>query len=1197
MDSSFNCNLKLLFAPEERHVYSNKTTLKYSSLREERKVFPTGQRQEEPILNAATLELSIMNRMTLIPFASALCLICVFACIAAAQTVTGSLVGHVEDANGGAIAGARVIVTEVDRRTKRETVTNSEGNFSIDSIEPGAYRVEIGQTNFKKFIRERVEVAINSTVRADARLDAGVITEVVQVSGDQVLLKTDRADVSGQITDEQTANLPLSIDRNYQDALETIPGVSDPSGIGSSFGNPNGSLISRVNGQNERYNNFQLDGTINNQTNVISQTAIVPPAEAIQVVDISTNAYDAEQGRAAGGVINVQIKSGTNDLHGSVFAYNTNSYFKAKNALSTIKPPITNLNQFGFAIGGPIRKDKTFFFGDYQGGRDRRGQNTLQSVPIAAYRNGNFSSVLGDYICASVSGNTTNAFRSSQPGCPTGGTAVNVTNSNGQVIQLRDNQIFRPSFTSATNRIAYANNIVPQGEFNPAAVAVLNLLPLPTRGGVTSNYESTGSFTQARDAFDVKINHNFNEKTTSFVRYSYFKALTSDTPVFRELGGATSGGGTTAAIGPGRNDSLSANLTHLFSPNLVTEFRFGYVRVHITGEIPSKENLGNDLGIAKTNLGDFFTSTGIPRLTISGYSFLGAAATLPFDITENSFNIVNNWTITRGNHTFRFGGDIRRLKLDRFQVNGGDALGEFTFTTGVTGVTSSLGRPAPAVTNANAVAAFLLGQPQSVRRSTVAQLGGYITPQYFFFAQDRWQVNPKLTINYGLRYEIYPYPSGTKPGDQSRYDPATNTALISGYRPINDRLNVKTEFNNLAPRLGIAYRINDETVIRTGYGIGYVPITVNTLANQNFGSQIDVSIAGTNANFAATSNGIPITLSTGIPVPGIIDLTSGVVTPPNNAVVGVVNPDARRGYVQSYNFTVERKLFGFVTSVGYVGSRGTRLPGTLNLNAAGPGASTSDRPFFKLYGRTADVLLTDFMLSNNYHSLQVQANKRFAKGGRLTVAYTLSRSIDYTDAFSLANDINIDANRGPSPWDRRHNLTVSHVIALPFGDGGKLFDSDGLRWKALLGGFTLSGVLAMRSGTPVDITGTSATNTVTQGTANIPNQTAAPRILGGLGPGQLYFDTSVFANPAPFTFGNVGRNSVRGPGYINYNATLVRKFTFGERFGLQGQMTLYNVTNSPHFSDPSGSFTSGSFGQSTSTFGERRIRFGLKLTF
>jgi len=1146
-----------------------------------------------------------MKRNLLFGIALVVCSLSAFIGTATAQTVTGSLVGHIEDANGGAIPGARVVVTDVDRGTTREAVTNEEGNFSIGSIDPGIYRVEIEQTNFKKFVRERVEVAINTTVRADATLEAGAISEVVQIIGDQVQLKTDRADVSGQVTSEQAANLPLSVDRNYQSALETIPGVSEPVTVGSSFGNPNGSLISRVNGQNERYNNFQLDGTINNQTNVISQTAIVPPSDAIQVVDISTNSYDAEQGRAAGGVVNVQVKSGTNSLRGTAFAYNTNSAFKAKNTLSTIETPNTNLNQFGFTVGGPIIKDKTFFFGYYQGGRDRRGQNTLVSVPTAAYRSGDFSSALGNYICLipAVPGTPAVTLKSSQPNCPTGGNPVSVTNSNGQIVQLRDGQIFRPSLTSSTSRIAYTNNVIPTGEISPAARALFNALPLPNLPGITNNYEATGTFMQDREDFGIKINHNFSENTTAFARYSYFKSQTSDLPVFGDLGGPNSNGGATASVGPGRNDSISANVTHVFSPKLITEFRFGYVGVHITGSNPSSEGLGNSLGIRNTNIDDFFSATGIPQITISGYDSLGSATTLPFDITEKSFNIVNNWTWIAGNHTIRFGGDIRRLTLDKSQATSSNPRGLYTFTTGVTGITatststSATFRPASLTTNANAVAAFLLGQPQAVRRTTVAQLGGYITPQYFFFAQDRWQVNPKLTVSYGLRYELYPYPSGTNPGDQSYYDPTTNTVLVSGYGSNDDRINIKTEKGTFAPRLGVAYRLNDKTVIRGGYGISYVPIVLNTLANQNFGSQIDVQIAGTNASFAPVSNGNLITLTTGIPSPPIVDLTSGVVVAPNNAVVGVVNPDAKRGYIQSYNFTVERNLFGFVTSAGYVGSRGTRLPGTLNLNAAGPGALTADRPFARLYGRTADVLLSDFMLSNAYHSLQIQSNKRFNKlGGRLTIAYTLSRSTDYTDAFALLNDINIDANRGPSSFDRRHNLVVSHVFRLPFGDG-RLFDENGLRWQGLLGGFTLSGSFVARSGTPVDITGTSAASTATQGSANRPDQTGPAAILGGLGPGQLYFDTSVFTNPAPFTFGNVGRNSLRGPGYINYNATLARTFSLTERFRLQAQMTVFNVTNSPHFNDPVGSFTSGNFGQSVSTFGERQIRFGLKFLF
>jgi outer membrane receptor protein involved in Fe transport len=1105
-------------------------------------------------------------------FIYAVCLTATLNFSANAQTVTGSLVGHVEDTTGAVIPGARVVITETNRGAAREIVTNDEGNYSFSSLDPGIYRVEIQQTNFKKLIQENVEVAINTTVRVDGKLEAGGVSEVVQVESEQVQLKTDRADVSTQITSEQVTELPLSPDRNYQSVLDLSPGVSEAASVGSAFGNPNGSTTNRINGQNERYNNFQLDGTINNQTNVISQTAIVPPPEAIQVVDVSTNAYDAEQGRAAGGVINVQIKSGTNKLHGSLFAYNTNSAFKAKNAVSTVVQPNTNLTQFGFTVGGPIIKDKTFFFGDYQGGRDRRGQSVLLSVPTTAFRNGDFSSAI-----------------------PTGTNCATTTTG----------CIYDPGLTgqaTAASRVPFAGNIIPQNRISPVARAILARLPLPTLPGLTNNYEASGTFVQDRDSFDVKVNHNFSANTTSFVRYSYFKSLTSDLPSFGALGGPSTGGIATSSSGPGKNHSVSVNLTHVFSPKLITEFRFGYVRVHITGGVPSEENLGNTLGIPGTNLGgDFFSANGIPRIAIDSYSFLGSAATLPFDIKENSYNIVNNWTRIVGNHTIRFGADIRKLRLDKSQASG-NPRGQFTFTGGLT-TRSGVG-----ALGVNGLAAFLLGLPQTVDRTTVVNLGGYITPQYFFFAQDRWQVNPKLTVNYGLRYEIYPYPSGINPGDQSYYDPATNTALVSGYGPNNDQINIKTEKTNFAPRLGIAYRLNEKTVIRTGYGVSYVPIVLNTLATQNYGSQVIVSFAGSNANIAPQNAGSTITLGTGIPAAQIIDLTSGVVTPPNNVVLGVVNPNARRGYIQSYNFTVERDLFGFVTSVGYVGSRGTRLPGTINLNGFGPGGTVADRPLNRLYGRTADILLSDFMLSNSYHSLQARVDRRFKKlGGRLTVAYTLSRSTDYTSAFSVRNFLDIDRNRAPSDFDRKHNLVISHVIR-PFGKGGRLFDSNGLRLRGLLGGFTISGIFAARTGTPVDILGSTAAGTITSGTTNFnrPNQIGPVRILGGFGRGQLYFDRDVFVNPDPGTFGNVGRNSLRGPHYINYNATLARTFTFGERFRLQAQMTAFNVTNSPHFNDPSGTFNASStnvfsaassFGQSTSTFGERQIRFGLRFLF
>jgi outer membrane receptor protein involved in Fe transport len=1084
-----------------------------------------------------------MKHKTLTRIAISLWLMCAFFSIAAAQTVTGSLVGHIEDANGAVVPGARVVATDVDRGTKRETVTNDEGNYSIDSVDPGVYRIEIEQASFKKAVLERVEIRINSTVRADAKLEIGQLSETVQITSDAIELKTDRSDLSTQITSQQIQELPLSPDRNYQSLLELGPGVSEAAPVGSAFGNPGGSVVNRVNGQNERNNSFQLDGTINNQTNVISQTAIVPPPEAIQVVDVGTNAYDAESGRATGAAVNVQIKSGTNKFHGDAFYYNTNSALGARNYFSTLDKPHTNLTQVGFVFAGPIIRDKTFFFGDFQAGRDRQGQSALLSVPTAAYRSGDFSST--------------------------------------------KTQIFDPSTgaVNGTGRTAFAGNIIPQNRISPVARAILSRLPLPNLPGQVSNYEASGSFAQDRNSADIKVNHVFSQNTNAFARYSFLKANTSNPGVFGVLGGPTSANGATAAVGPSLIQSASLNLTHTFSPSLVTEGRFGLVRVLITGEPVTEDDLDTQVGIPGINDGGFF-NRGLSRIGVSGYTFLGSAATLPFKIAETSFNVVSNWTKTYGNHTIRFGGDVRDLILNKAQAGGSVPRGEFTFATGPTsrsGVTTS---------SANAFAAFLLGLPTTISRTTVNQLGGYRQRQYFFFVQDRWQVSSKLTLNYGLRYEVYPYSLPANPGDQARYDPATNKNLIAGYGPVDNRLGVKTDYSNFAPRLGLAYRILDKTVIRAGYGIGYIPLSINSLVTQNYPGQVDLQVTGVNS-FQAAGN-----IANGVPKVPNIDPTVGVVTPPNNVVVGVLNPNSKRGYVQSFNATIEQEFHGFVGEISYVGTLGTRLPGTLNLNAAGPGAATADRPFAKQFGRTADVLYNDYFLGSSYHALQAHVERRWRDIGSMTASYTLSKALDFTDAFALQNDLNLQANRGLCDCDRTHAFVVSHVLYSPFGQN-KRFMNDGRFLGSVLGGWTLSGVFTARSGNPIDITGVNLTANKVQGTTARPNTVVAPSILGGTGPGQKWFDTTAFVEPVAGTFGNTGRNSVRGPGYVNYNATVARTFALGERMSLRFTASAFNVTNTPRFDNPSGSFTSSAFGEITNTIAnsERRIRFGLKLSF
>ncbi|MBA3762072.1 MAG: TonB-dependent receptor [Chthoniobacterales bacterium] len=1099
-----------------------------------------------------------LKRQTSLFLVLALATLTLFSLPVGAQTVTGSLVGHVEDQSGAVIVGARVVATDIERGTSRETVTNDEGNYTISSMEPGNYRVEVERQGFGTFTVKSTEVAINTTVRVDAKLQAGGVAETVEVSGEPTLLKTDRGDISQQITQEQVENLPLSPDRNFQSVVELVPGndeVTPPAG--SAFGNPGGSVANHVNGQNSRYNSYQLDGTINNQTNVTSLLAIVPPAEAIKVVDVSTSAYDAEQGRTTGAIVNVEIKSGTNDFRGSAFAYNTNSAFNARNALRNLDKPKTNLNQFGFTFGGPIIRNRTFFFGNYQGTRNRRGVNALLSVPTAEFRNGDLSA------------STTPIFDPS-----TG------TSSGANRTQFRFNGV---------------NNVIPPNRISPVARNVLNLLPLPNRPGLFGNYEVSGTNVLDRDAFDVKINHNFSERTQGFVRYSFFYADVAEPPVFGVLGGPTAGNSATAAIGTSKNQSASINLTHTFSPNLVTEFRLGAVRVLFQGASPTEPDIATQLGFP--GITENFFSAGIPSLVFNTFTGLGITATLPFKIAETSTNFVNNWTRIKGNHTFRFGADIRNLILNPLQSVGnprGNPRGTLTFGSNITGINRSGNR----TSFANSFAGFLLGLPSAVERVTINQEGGYRLRQYFFFAQDRWQVRPNLTVNYGLRYEIYPFATVPNPGDQARYDPETDQLFVAGYGDVDKRTNVKTDYTNFAPRFGIAYRPTQKTVFRGGYGISYAPLPINQLNTGNYPAQVRVSIPGPNSFTPVGS------VTTPIPDTPVVDVSSGVITPPN-IILNAVNPNARRGYVQSYNASVQREIYKFVIEAGYVGSMSTRLPILQNINAVAPRAdrpvTTSDRPLAQRYGRTVDVLYADFRASANYNALQTRIERRFRQGSRLSVAYTWSKALDYANIFDLENDLDINANYGPSGFDRTHMFVAGHVIRLPFGRRQRFFNKGGIA-SAIFGGFTLSGTFSARTGQPISITGTRTANTSPIGFTNRPDVIGTPAILGGAGPGQPYFDTSAFQDPAPGTIGNAGRNIVRGPGFVSYNASLSRTFTLPfeaikERVRLQLRADAFNVTNSPQYRNPEGSVTDAQFGEITTSYNERQVRFGLRVTF
>jgi hypothetical protein len=1073
---------------------------------------------------------------------SAICILAVVALVvpsANAQTVTGSLVGRVTDSSDAVMVDARVVAVEVTRGVARETRTNESGTYSMASMEPGVYRIEIERGGFKKFVSGNVEVSINSTVRVDAKMVVGDVSESIQVAAEGAVLKTDRADLGTQIASAQVENLPLTLDRNYQGLMTLVPGVTEPTASGSLQGNPQGALQYNANGQNLRANNDRVEGTANYQINTQARIVLAPPADAIQVVDVTTNAYDAEHGQATGAIVNVVLKSGSNQIHGSVFEYNVNSALKARNALSALPPTPANMNQFGFTLGGPIRKNRTFFFGDYQGGLDHRPSNALLSVPTADYRAGNFASA----------------------------TTLLYDPATG---------------TSTANRDPFPNNTIPAARFNLVANNILKLWPQPNLPGRVNNYAVVGSAIQNREAFDIKVNHNFSDRTQAFASYSYFHATTTEVPAFGDLGGPATTGSSNPSIGTGRNQRLSLNLTRIFSSSLLAEFRAGFTRALTVAQSQVDPDMATKIGIPGINKGDLITS-GLPQFSFTDYSFLGVSSNLPFKIPDTSVNLVSNWTKTKGGHTIRWGAEFVDLLSNVLQV--GATRGTFTFASGVTARTGTT------TSGANSFGAVLLGLPQSIIRATLRQPGGLRIREYSLFVQDRWQATRKLTVNYGLRYEVLPAVTVAKAGDQSLYDFVNNRILVAGYGPNNMRANVATDWTNFAPRLGVAYRLGAKTVVRSGYGISYSAFLIKNV--NSFPSAINQSFQGATALTPLWD------IRQGIPDPPVIDWSSGIVqNPPGDIALTARNLSPRRGYTQSFNLSLQREVARFIVEAAYVGGLGTRIPiQGRNLNTARPGAATSQLPLALLFGRTAAVTYADYMVSTAYHALQTKVARRFAAGSLLTVAYTWSKSLDYANDLALDNNLDINLNRGVSSFDRRHNLVVSPVLSTPFG-GGRRFLSGGGKAAMILGGWRFSGVFVARSGSPVSVSGNRLAANAAPSNTNRPDRIAQPKILGGQGPGQKYFDTAVFVEPAPGNWGNAGRNTLRGPGYVNLNGGLFREFPLPwERYKLQFRLEAFNVTNTPHFGNPSGSFTAAAFGQISSTSGERQARLGLRLSF
>ncbi len=1083
------------------------------------------------------------------------------------QAVNATLLGTVTDSTGAVVPDAKVTVTEMKTDVGRTVTTNQSGNYELPDLPPGQYKVMVEQTGFKTETRANIDVVVNTTVRVNMTLQTGSASETVEVTGSAPILQTDRADVSTKIETKQVEDIPLGTNRNFQGLLNLVPGTTRAHREHSQFFNAQDSLSTEVNGASRLQNNLQLEGVDDNERTGLLQV-LIPPIEAIQTVDVTTSNYAAEFGRAGGAVTNVVLKSGTNSFHGAAYEFNRISALSAKNYFNSganaLPVPRSVYNYYGANLGGPIYKDKTFFFMDFLLINDHQGQFNTSTVPTADFRSGDFSAML---------------------------------NYNGKSYKIYDPATGNPDGTgrqqfSCGGRL----NVICPNRFSPIALKLLALVPLPTASGYTSNFNENTHLNKDSHSYDVKVDHNISEKDRLSGRFSSSVINILQQPEFGLAGGPANG----AFQGTGVQNSYDAAgyYMHLFSTSLLSELRVGvnhYRNTTVTSDHGTAASTA--LGIPGANL-DPFTS-GLTSIDIGSYSspLLGYSASMPWVRGETNIDVVNNWTKIGGNHTFKWGADVRRVRDDLVQGQVFSPRGVWRYREGTTAL--NLGGSKSSTTNfANDFASFLLDIPNQVGRDVNVGDASFRQTQVFAYGQDQWKVSSKMTLDVGLRWELYPPATPNRAAGFSNFDPSTNNLVVAGVGGNPKNMGMDTHYTDFAPRVGIAYRTTDLTVLRAAFGVSYTPFQDNAYAFNYPVRQNNAYNSLSSFVQALYPNGQPANLPSGFPAPIVATIPSNGLLPADPASnYFVVDKHYRDPYLEFWNASVQQALpKNFVMNLSYVGNVGRNIPAQYNLNAGlVPGAGSKGRPE---YPRISDTTLLFKRVTSNYNALQAKFDRRFSGGFLLTTSYTYAKAMGYkTDGGGtggIDNYLDFRRNYNPVTYDRTHTFVQSYIYDLPFGHGKRWLQSGPGNW--VLGGWQVSGVLTLMSGTPL-VWSTSGGSLNAPGTSQTPNQTGPFRLLHGIGQGNPWFDTSAFAVPFGPVMGNMSRISYRGPGFFNLDASLFRRFAMTERANLELRAEAFSVTNTPQFSNPNTSVGSSNFGLITGGGGSRSMQLGAKIIF
>ncbi len=1070
-----------------------------------------------------------------------------------AQVDTGVITGTLTDPSGAVIAGAAVTIHNDATGLDTKVSSNALGQYVSPPLHPGPYTIAAEMAGFRRTVA-KLDLTLNQRAVVDMSMPVGAMEEQVTVEATAPLLESESATVSNLRDERAVRDLPLNA-RNFNQLIGLATGVvpAQLQGGSPALTAVRGTTGNVVNGMGFRANHYLVDGLDNSENHNGQGILVYPPIDAIQEFRVQTSVTNAEFGRGGGGTINVSYKSGGRDFHGNAFEFLRNSALDAKNFFD---PPGKiapfRMNQFGATLGGPAvlpfynrARNRTFFFASYEGVRRRQALTYLVSVPLPAFKQGDFSA--------------------------------------------HPNRIYDPLSTrpnpagSGQIRDQFPGNRIPQTRFDRVGQNVINIYPAPNLPGVASNYSSNPPQPVSSNNFDVKVDQNFSSRDQAFFRFTrHFTEQVVPGSLPLPAVGNSGAGASRFPL-----HQFVASYTRTLAPNMINEFRAGVTRLRIEARhLNWGRDVSAELGIPGVNVKEDVLTSGLSRINVSGYEAVGDTGNRTSLIISENYQWNDAFTWVRGGHTFKFGGEVGRRRYNLFQES--NLRGVFSFGTIYTT------NPAQPAGTGIGLADLLLGAPQTGVNAYVTGARGYRRTEYAWFAQDTWKVTPALTLSLGLRYEVYAaYPWKEVFNRLSNFLPERGNVFVVGSRELPQASGTDTDLNNFGPRIGLAYKLGKRAAVRAAYGLFYSSeaIPATSLGGNNPPFVGSVTYSNNQFDFTGARR-----ISQGF------DRPPGIVFSPIGGQIQAIDPHFRSPYAQQWNSGIQYDLPGGVLfAANYVGTSGKKLVLDPNLNQArpGPGAVASRRPY-PLFGDISWVESGGFSV---YHSLQVSAERRTASGFNFQVAYTWAHAIDNGGFLAgRQNYFDLNSERASGDLDMRHRLIVSSMYEIPVGRGRRFLASAPRLADLLLGGWQINGISSFYTG--LVFSPSSATNTLNGSGGQRPDRTGDGALDRSERSIRRWFDTGAFRTPGPFLFGNSGRNILYGPGTVQFDSSVFKSFYFGQDRVRRAEFRaeFFNLTNTPHFNTPNSSIGSPDAGRITaagskSTFQrtERQVQFALKL--